>query len=419
MWRGRAAGMCNDDSRSSSQLHSFAITGTRLKGRSIRCSSILFAAIVLLAGAGFAQTPTQADPSGDVVADPGPVAHLSPALKPGDVRKAIRKVADWQLNAAESRFSLDWTYAALYDGLLAASRATGDLRYHDAVMHFAERSEWKLGPRFGHADDEAVAQSYLELDMEHPAPERVAAIQAEADKLLARPDDPAKDLWWWCDALFMGPPVWARLYRATGEKLYLDYMDREWWITSNLLYDPQEHLYFRDASYLQKTEAKGKKLFWSRGNGWVMASLARVLEEIPEDYPTRPKYVEQYRQMAERVTALQGADGLWRSGLLNADAYPLPEVSGSAFFVYSLAWGVDHGLLDRATYLPVVQKGWKGLVSHIYVDGRLGCIQPIGGAPGDFKPSSSYVYGVGAFLLAGSEVDGLSQGKSAPHGNAH
>jgi rhamnogalacturonyl hydrolase YesR len=134
---------------------------------------------------------------------------------------------------------------------------------------------------------------------------------------------------------------------------------------------------------------------------------------MPKNYPTREKYIEQYRQMASRVASLQGSDGLWRPGLLDANAYPLPEVSGSAFFVYALAWGIDHGVLDRATYLPVVQKGWKGLVSHIYVDGRLGCIQPIGAAPGDFKPASSYVYGVGAFLLAGSEIDRLAQGRHA------
>jgi unsaturated rhamnogalacturonyl hydrolase len=202
----------------------------------------------------------------------------------------------------------------------------------------------------------------------------IAPTQQQFGELMKAPDDPEKPLWWWCDALFMAPTVWTRLYRATNDASYLDYMDREWWITSNLLYDPQEQLYFRDATYLQKHEANGKKLFWSRGNGWVMAGLAQVLEVTPENYPSRQKYIEQYRQVAMRVASLQGADDLWRPGLLDADAYPLPEVSGSAFFVYSLAWGIDHGVLDRAKYLPVVQKGWKGLASHIYVDGRLGCL---------------------------------------------
>src|ERR1035437_4033398 len=145
-----------------------------------------------------AQAPAvaQADPAGDDAANPGPLARdLSPALNRRAIQKAMRKVADWQLRAGEGRFSADWTYAALYDGLLAASRATGDARYHDAVQGFAERAGWKLGPRLAHADDEAVAQSYLEPDLEHPPPERLAAIRDEADKLLARPDTPDKDLW--------------------------------------------------------------------------------------------------------------------------------------------------------------------------------------------------------------------------------
>jgi hypothetical protein len=137
-----------------------------------------------------AQTSGELSDSGDDAANPGPLAtDLSPAIKPREIQKAMRKVADWQLRTAENRFSTDWTYAALYDGLLAASRTTGDKRYHDAVLHFAERNGWKLGTRFSHADDEAVAQSYLELYFEHRSPDRIAAIKEEADKLLARPDD--------------------------------------------------------------------------------------------------------------------------------------------------------------------------------------------------------------------------------------
>jgi rhamnogalacturonyl hydrolase YesR len=360
----------------------------------------------------YAQAPAQADPAGDEAANPGPLARdISPALNARSIRKAMRKVADWQLRTGEDRFSTDWTFAALYDGLLAASRTTGDPRYHDAVLKFAESTKWQLGPRFAHADDEAVAQSYLELAFEHPAPERMAALKAEADRLLERPDDPAHDLWWWCDALFMAPPALARLAKATGDTRYLDYMDREWWLTSAHLYDPASHLYFRDASYLKQHEKNDAKLFWSRGNGWVLAGLARVLPYMPANYPTREKYVTQFREMAQAVAAIQSDDGLWRSGLLDAGAYEHPEVSGSAFFTFALAWGMNEGLLDRKTYEPIVAKAWKGLLSHIYADGRLGSIQKVGAAPGSLNPGGSYVYGVGAFLLAGSEVDKLSRGK--------
>jgi len=350
---------------------------------------------------------------GDTLDNPPPLANLSSAFKPKTIETAMRKVGDWELARSQPYFSQDWTFAALYAGFMAAAKSLHEARYEDAMLQVGNKFDWKLGPRLAHADDQAIGQTYLDLYRDYHEARMMEPTREQFDALMKMADDPGKPVWWWCDALFMAPPVWARLYRDTGDKSYLDYMDREWWITSNLLYDPAEHLYFRDASYLHKQEANGKKLFWSRGNGWVMAGLARVLEEMPDNYPTRQKYLDQYRQMASRVASLQGADGLWRSGLLDADAYPLPEVSGSAFFLYSLAWGINHGILDRATYLPVVQKGWKGLVAHIYVDGRLGSIQPIGAAPGEFKPSSSYVYGVGAFLLAGSEADRLAQGRHA------
>jgi unsaturated rhamnogalacturonyl hydrolase len=366
-----------------------------------------------------ATTPSPATSGvGDTLDNPPPLADLSAALDHKSITLAMRKVGDWELARSQTYFSQDWTFAALYTGFMAAAQTLPDRRYEHAMLLVGTKFDWKLGPRLTHADDQAIGQTYLGLYLDHHDVQMIAPTREQFNGLMKMPDDPQKPVWWWCDALFMAPPVWARLYRATGDKSYLDYMDREWWITSGLLYDPQEHLYFRDASYLKKTEANGKKLFWSRGNGWVMAGIARVLEQMPENYPTRERYLEQYKQMASRVALLQGQDGLWRPGLLDPDAYSLPEVSGSAFFIYSLAWGIDHGILDRATYLPIVETGWKGLLSHVYVDGRLGCIQPIGAAPGDFKPSSSYVYGVGAFLLAGSELDRIANGRPAKHGRA-
>ena len=156
-------------------------------------------------------------------------------------------------------------------------------------------------------------------------------------------------------------------------------------------------------------EANGQKIFWSRGNGWVLAGLAMVLQRMPENYPSRAKYIDQYKQMAERIAALQPPDGVWRASLLDPASYPNPEISGTAFFTYGIAWGIHHGFLDRRKYLPIVRKSWQGMLTHIYADGRLGSIQPIGGEPGKFKPSSSYVYGVGAFLLAGSELYEISK----------
>lgn len=348
--------------------------------------------------------------SGDSPDDPGPLAKdLSPELTHAAIRKVAHKVADWQLGKVEKTFNQQWTYAPLYAGFLAASKTTGDPRYRDAVVNMAQGFDWKLvNTRFPHADDMALGQAYMDLYLEKRDPKKIEDTKANLDRLLARQDDPNKLLWWWCDALFMAPPVLARMSTATGDRRYLDYMDKEWWETSASLYDPAEHLYFRDSRYFTQKQANGQKIFWARGNGWVMGAFARVLEQMPKDYPTRPKYIAQYKEMAQRIAAIQGKDGLWRSGLLDPDAYDLPEVSGSAFFTYSLAWGINHGILDRKTYEPVVKRSWAGMLNHIYADGRLGSIQPIDGQPGKFKPSASYVYGVGGFLLAASELDTLT-----------
>jgi rhamnogalacturonyl hydrolase YesR len=356
---------------------------------------------------------------GDAPADPGPLAKdVSATLKPQAVQHVVRKVADWQLSRAQSHFNQDWTYAALYRGLIAASRATGDRKYEDAVKEAAERFEWKLGPRIAFADDEAVAQSYLHFYFKSHDPSRIAPTKAAFDQTMSAPQevehqDPAKPLWWWCDALFMAPVAWVELSTATGNPAYTDFMDKQWWMTSRLLYGSKDHLYSRDATFLDRHEANGEKVYWSRGNGWVLAGLASVIEALPANDPRRPRFIEQFQQMAERIASLQGKDGLWRPGLLDAGAYPLPEVSGSAFFVYAFAWGVRNGMLDRKKFLLVVRSGWKGLTKHVYADGRLGSIQPIGAAPGAYGPSASYVFGVGAFLMAGAEVNALAAGTNS------
>ena len=347
--------------------------------------------------------------AGDEAPTDAEMAKLSPAMNSASVRAAMKKVADWQVGYSQAKFNQDWTYAPLYLGLLSASQTLGDTRYHDAVLQASEKFQWKLwATRQFHADDEAIGQAYEDLYLEKKDPVRIADTKATFDRLLQRPDDPHKDLWWWCDALFMAPAGMARMSAITGNRAYLDKMDHEWDLTTQHLFDKGEHLYFRDDSYIGKTEKNGQKIFWGRGNGWVLGGLANTIKVLPKNDPLRAKYVALFREMSERVAGLQQPDGLWHSGLLDQQAYALPEISGSAFFTYAFAWGVNEGLLDRAKYGPVVQKAWAGMLQHVYADGRLGCIQPIGAAPGAFGPTSSYVYGVGAFLLAGTELDRMA-----------
>ena len=390
-------------------------------GLALRSGGCAVAMLCLAITATGAQQPADKPMSGEAIkaaagnapASPGPLAtDLNPALTQTAIAAAMRKVGDWQLKDAEGKWNQDWTYAPLYLGLLATSRTIGDKRYHDAVLRQAEAFRWKLWAyRPFHADDEAIGQAYEALYIEDPKQERIDDVRSTMNALLQRPDDPTKDLWWWCDALFMAPPTLARLAVITSDHRYIDKMNEEWALTQQHLYDPQQRLFSRDASFLEKKEANGQKLFWSRGNGWVLAGLANVLRVLPKNDPARPGYERLFKDMATRVAGLQGQDGLWRAGLLDAAAYPQAEVSGSAFFTYAFAWGLNNGLLDKREFRPVVERAWKGMLGHIYADGRLGSIQPIGAAPDAVTPSSSYVYGVGAFLLAGSELHQLAGSK--------
>ena len=340
---------------------------------------------------------------GDDPTDPGRVAALSGVVTHSAVQAAVKRVADWQNARISNSPSRDWTFAALYIGLLSASDALRDERLHNTCLAAAESFDWRLGTRKNHADDHAIGQLYLALYEEKKETRRIEPLRKQFEKLMEIPDNAAEPIWWWCDALFMAPPVWAGLAQLTHEARFLDYMHRQWQITDRLLWNPASNFFFRDASYLDKRKVNGQPVFWSRGNGWVLAGLARVLTYIPAKDSRRSFYESRFREMCEALRKIQSPDGLWRPGLLDPDSYSNPEVSGSAFFTYAMTWGIRQGLLNKS-YEKVVRNAWEGLVRHIYADGRLGDIQPIGAKPEAFTPAASYVYGVGAFLLAGSEL---------------
>ena len=341
--------------------------------------------------------------------------RLASEIKPLPVLAAMRRVADWQLAHPSQHPPTDWTQGAGDAGFMALAGIAGDARYRDAMRAMGETNDWQPGPRKFHADDQCVGQTYAELYFLYREPKMIAPLQARFDEILAQPSTVtsldfaqpkgvAGENWSWCDALFMAPPAWVRLYAATGDEKYLAFAVTNWWRTADYLYDKEEHLFFRDSTYFKKTEANGKKVFWGRGNGWVMGGLVRTLQYLPMNHPDRPRFEQLFKDMSAKILTCQQPDGLWRASLLDPDSYPLKETSGSGFFTYALAWGVNQGLLDRAQFEPAVRKAWAALVGCVDADGKLTHVQPIGADPKKFAEDSMEVYGVGAFLLAGSEM---------------
>ncbi|MFK7983599.1 MAG: glycoside hydrolase family 105 protein [Saprospiraceae bacterium] len=326
----------------------------------------------------------------------------------------------WQeANPIFAKAPTDWTNGAYYTGVSRAHKTTQNTAFLNALKDMGVRNEWQPWERFYHADDITIAYAYLYLkslgvsnvdlqpthqfiedhfNKSHPW--RTGTAKAPEKKIL----------WWWCDALFMAPPVITLYANHTENEEYLDQIHKYYQETYKLLYDQEERLFARDTRYQwtgqasDKKESNGKKIFWSRGNGWVLGGLALMLDALPKNNKYRPFYEQLYKEMAQRIVEIQHKDGLWRTSLLAPEAYNHGEVSGSGFYTFAIAWGINNGLLDKKDYLPAVLKAWKALEKCQQASGKVGWVQNIGAEPEPATKDSWQNYGTGAFLLAGSEI---------------
>ena len=356
--------------------------------------------------------------------DTSPAAVFSDAVEADAILKVSNAVADWQLANPYEREDWDWTEGALWTGLMAHVHTTGAEKYHRALLTVSEDLEYNMGPRLNFADDHCVGQLHLWHYLRDELPKQISPTKKVMDLYTDRPHD--EDLLWvnhvhlrewaWCDALYMAPATLAMLHASTGDEKYLEVMDEQWWKTSDYLYDKESSLYWRDSKYITLKEANGEKVFWSRGNGWVFAGLCHVLQYMPEDHPTRPKYIQQFKEMAVKLKSIQEPDGSWHASLLDPESFPVPESSGTAFFTYGFLWGINNGILAEADYKEPAFRGWSRLVKNVHANGKLGYIQPIGENPKTVTFDQTAVYGVGGFLLCAHELHKhliLSDAKSA------
>ncbi|MCC5930760.1 MAG: glycoside hydrolase family 88 protein [Cyclobacteriaceae bacterium] len=344
---------------------------------------------------------------------------ISPSIDDGlnqkDIVNIMHRVADWQfVNPIWRHHRLDWQYGAFYTGIRALYETTGANRYKNEMFNLGEAYNWQPMDEIFHADRLLIIDNWSWLYHMENKPEMIDKSRWALDIHLARRYERATDVrfagnpnsmeWWsWCDALYMAPPSFVEMWKITGDEKYLKYMDRQWWVTSDYLYSSADSLYFRDDRFFDRRSDNGTKIYWSRGNGWVIAGLARILQNLPADHEMRGKFVQQYHEMAHKILSLQGKDGMWRVSLIDPEYLNIGESSGSSFFTYALAWGINNGLLD-AKYRPNVEKAWQALCNNVNAEGRLGYVQQIAGDPYPFYEDQWHVYASGAFLMAGSEV---------------
>jgi rhamnogalacturonyl hydrolase YesR len=306
-----------------------------------------------------------------------------------------------------------WTRAVYYEGLMALYTLNPDRSYYDYAVLWGERHKWGLrdGIKTRNADNQCCGQTYLDLYEIDQKPERLKDIKASVDLMLAT--DKTDD-WTWIDALQMAMPVFAKLGKITGDKRYAErmyqmYMDSK---VKQGFYNPKDKLWWRDKDFKPPyKEPNGEDCYWSRGNGWVVAALVRVLEILPKDDPHLKEYKKTYLEMMKALLPIQRPDGFWNASLHDPANYGGKELSGTALFTYGMAWGINHGMLSKKKFQPVVTKAWNAMANDcVHPDGMLGFVQGTGKQPSEGQPVAYDSkpdfedYGLGCFLLAGSEV---------------
>jgi rhamnogalacturonyl hydrolase YesR len=337
-----------------------------------------------------------------------------------EVVRTLRKVNDHWIGANTDPGDNQWARATYMGGDLALYRLTQDRRYLGHARGWAEKWSYALntGVTTRHADDQCAGQAYLDLYELEPEPAKIAQIGASLRLMVEGPDAAKDDDWWWVDALHMAMPPFARVGVLFDDTRYWDKMDALYAHTKSAeggkgLLDPADRLWCRDKRYLLpggKTSPNGKNVYWSRGDGWAVAAFAKVLQVLPAS--RTGEYRDRLIEMASALRGLQRSDGFWNVNLADPRHLPGPETSGTAFFTYGLAYGIRSGLLDRATYLPVVARAWNGMVATaVHSDGFLGWVQGVGHEPESSRPVTADTtadFGVGGFLYAGTEVAALA-----------
>jgi rhamnogalacturonyl hydrolase YesR len=351
-------------------------------------------------------------------------AQKTPAKK--DVLSAMRLTNQYFMNkwpdagktiiTNKERPSNIWTRAVYYEGLMALYSIDKKAAYLDYALDWGNKHSWGLngGIKTRNADNHCCGQTYIDLYLMDKKEERIKDIKASIDsmKLTSKVDD-----WSWVDALQMGMPVYARLGKLYNDTSYYNRMYDMYAYTKykhgdNGLYDPTGHLWWRDKDFDPPyKEPNGASCYWSRGNGWVVAALVRTLQLLPKSDPHYNEYLQDYKDMLKALIPLQRTDGFWNVSLADSTNFGGKELTGTALFVYGMAWGLNNNLIDKATYRPIMLKAWNALVKDcVHTDGMLGYVQGTGKEPKDGQPVSyDHIpdfedYGLGCFLLAGSEV---------------
>lgn len=316
-----------------------------------------------------------------------------------------------------------WTRAVYYEGLMSLYSIMPRQKYYDYTYQWCDFHKWtpRNGATTRDADDYCCSQTYIDMYRLCPEPSHLTNVIANCDMIVNSPDNSD---WWWIDAIQMGMPVFAKLGKTTGDTKYWDKAHEMYMYTRNTfdggLWNAKDGLWWRDMDFNPPYQTPQKRqCYWSRGNGWVVAALVRVMDEMPETHPYYNVYKDDLLAMLTSLKGRVRADGTWDCSLDDPKDFGGMEVTGTSLFVYGMAWAVRKGYVSADEYMPVITKAWNVMVKEAVHqdDGMLGFQQGTGKEPKESQPTlydkipDFDDFGIGCFLLCGSEVYKLSPGE--------
>lgn len=356
------------------------------------------------------------------------VAMVLPAMSQkatqADVLEAARSANDYFMakyadpteptNVKKIRPSSLWTRAVYYEGLMALYTIDPDTRYIDYTDRWADFHKWT--PRDGistrDADNQCCSQTYLERFM---MTGDSAMMRPTLENLRGQMSESKLGYWTWIDAIQMAMPVYAQMYKITGDEAFIDHAIAMYrWSRNECgggLYNEADGLWWRDADYVPPyKEADGNQCYWSRGNGWVLAALVRVMDQMKPRGKAYKELKKDFVAMCGALAKCQREDGFWNVSLVSPATYGGKETSGTALFLYGISWGLRKGYLKSKTFRPVADKAWTAMQTEaLHRDGFLGYVQgtgkdPSAGQPVTYDKVPDFEdFGVGCFLLGASE----------------
>lgn len=167
----------------------------------------------------------------------------------------------------------------------------------------------------------------------------------------------------WVDSVMMYG-VFSGWYGSTaGDATIYDFASRQPALFAKYLQDPQDKLFYHCYWTRRQHTYPKRKIFWGRGNGWVIAGLPLAIDHFARDSEERQDAVRILRETSEALLPYQREDGFYET-VFNRPGKTYAESSATALIASGWMQGVADGYLDERFLEPGL-KAFRAVVESL------------------------------------------------------